>query len=73
MGNGKYKVLYTLRPRQNGHRFSDGIFKLSFVNENALISIQILLKFVLRGAINNIPILVEAMAWHQLGDSASMS
>ena len=53
--------LNTLRPRQNGHHFSDDIFKWIFVNENAWIWIEISLKFVLRGPINNIPALFHIM------------
>ena len=48
----------TLRPRQDGRHFPDGIFKCIFLNENVLISIKISLKFVPNGQINNIPALV---------------
>ena len=48
----------TLRPRQDGRRFPDDIFKCIFFNENAWISIKISLKFVPKGQINNIPALV---------------
>ena len=58
----------TLRPRQNGRRFPDDIFKCIFLNENARISIKISLKFVPKGPINNIPALVQIMAWRQPGD-----
>ena len=44
----------TLRPRQNGRHFPDDIFKWIFLNENVWISINIPLKFVPRGPINNI-------------------
>ena len=58
-----------LTPRQNGGRhFADDIFKCIFVNENIWISIGISLKFVPRGLINNIPGLVEIMAWRRSGD-----
>ena len=40
-----------------GH-FADDIFKWIFLNENVWISIDISLKFVPRGPINNIPTLV---------------
>ena len=53
----------TLRPRQNGQHFPDDIFKCIFFNENIPISIEISLKFVPRGPINNIPALVQMMAW----------
>ena len=58
----------TLRPRQNGCHFPDDIFKWIFLNENVWISITISLKFVPRGPINNIPTLVQVMAWRRPGD-----
>ena len=36
--------------------------------KNVIISIKISLKFVLKGSINNIPTLVQIMAWHWPGD-----
>ena len=53
----------TLRLRQNGQHFTDGIFKCVFLNENIWLLINISLKFVLKGQINNIPTLVQIMAW----------
>ena len=47
---------------------ADDIFKGIFLNENVWISIEISLKFVPEGPINNIPALVEIMAWRRLGD-----
>ena len=38
--------------------FPDNIFKCFFFNENVLIAIEISLKFVPKGQINNIPALV---------------
>ena len=38
-------------------------FKCTFVNENVRISIEISLKFVPKGPVNNIPALVPIMAW----------
>ena len=63
-----YHNINTLRPRQNGRHFPDDIFKWIFLNENVWISINISLKFVPRGSINNIPTLVQVMAWHRPGD-----
>ena len=57
----------TLRPRQNGRHFPD-IFNWIFLNENVWISINISLKFVPRGPVNNIPTLVQVMAWRRPGD-----
>ena len=58
----------TLRPRLNGRHFADDIFKCIFLNENILIPIKISLKFVPKGPINNIPSLVQIMAWRRPGD-----
>ena len=58
----------TLRPRQHGRHFADDTFKRIFLNENVIISIKISLKFVPDGPINNIPALVQIMAWRRLGD-----
>ena len=58
----------TLRPRQNGRHFADDIFKCISLNENASIVIKISLKFVPKGPINNIPALVQIMAWRRPGD-----
>ena len=60
--------LNTLRPRQDGGHFPDDIFKWIILNENVWISINISLKFVPRGPINNIPTLVQVMAWRRPGD-----
>ena len=58
----------TLRPRQNGRHFADNIFNCIFLNENAWISLKISLKFVPKVRINNIPSLVQIMAWRRSGD-----
>ena len=58
----------TLRPRQNGRLFVDDTFIRIFLIENVWISIKISLKFVPKGPINNIPALVQIMAWCRLGD-----
>ena len=58
----------TWRPRQNGRYFADDIFKYIFLNENVWIPIKISLKFLLKGRINNIPALVQIMAWRLPGD-----
>ena len=60
--------LDTLRPRQNGRHFPDDIFKCIFLNENVWISIWISLKCVPEEPINNIPALVQIMAWRRPGD-----
>ena len=60
----------TLRQRQDGRHFPDGIFKCIFLNENVLIAINISLNFVLKGPINNIPSLVQITAWRRPGNKA---
>ena len=61
-------ALNTLRLRQNGRHFADDTLKRILVNENVRISIKISLKFVPKGPINNIPTLVQIMAWRRSGD-----
>ena len=48
--------------------FADDSFKCIFFNENVSFSIKISLKFVPKGPINNIPALVQTIAWHRPGD-----
>ena len=55
----------TLRPRQNGRHFADDIFKCIFLNENVWIPIEISLKFVSKGSINNDAALFQIMAWRR--------
>ena len=65
---GEATIVNTLRPRQNGRRFADDTFERIFLNENVRISINISLKFVPRGSIDNIATLVQVMAWRRPGD-----
>ena len=58
----------TFRPRQNGWHFTDHTFKCVLLDENVLILINIWLKFLPKGSINNTPALVQIMAWRQPGD-----
>ena len=58
----------TLRLRHNGRHFTDNIFKCIFLNENVSILIKISLNFNPKGPINDIPALVQIMAWHQPGE-----
>ena len=70
--NGQW--INTMRPRQNGHHFTNDIFKCIFLNESVWISIKISLMFVPKVRINKIPAkkkipaLVQIMAWCQPGD-----
>ena len=57
----------TLRSKQNGQHFPDDIFKCIFLNENVWILIKISFNFVPKGPINNIPALVQVMAWCRPG------
>ena len=61
-------AINTLRPTQNGCHLADAIFKCIFMNENAWISIKISLKFLPKGLSNNIPAMVQIMAWRWTGD-----
>ena len=54
--------------RQNGRHFPDDFFRCIFLNANVWIWINVSLKFVLKGPINNIPALVQIMAWCCPGD-----
>ena len=65
---GERERVNSLRQRQNGRHFTDDIFKCIFLNENIWTSLKISLKFVPKGGINNIPSLVQIMAWRQPGD-----
>ena len=58
----------TLRLRQNGRHFADYMFKWIFLNENIWILLKISLKFVPKVWINNIPALVQIMAWRWPGN-----
>ena len=59
--------LKTLRPRQNGCHFVDDIFKCIFLNEKFEFRLKLRMKFVPKGPINNIPALVQIMAWRRPG------
>ena len=57
-----------LPPGQNGRHFADDVFEYIFLNENIWISIKISPTFVHKGLINNIPALIQIMAWRRPGD-----
>ena len=59
--------LLLIEAETNGRHFADDI-KCIFWNENAWIPIKISLKFVPKDPINNIPSLVQIMAWRRPGD-----
>ena len=60
--------LNTLRLRQHGRHFADDTFKCIFLNGNVRISMKLPLKFDPQGPCNNIPALVQIMAWRRPGD-----
>ena len=62
------KLFNSLRPRPNRRHFADDNFKRIFENENEWISPRNSLKFVPGVRINNIPALVQIMAWRRPGD-----
>ena len=53
---------------KNGRHFADDIFKCILLNENVWIMITNSLKFVPKGPINDIPALLQIMAWRRPGD-----
>ena len=58
----------TLRLKQYGLHFTDDLLKWIFLKENIWISSEITPQFVPKGPINDIPALVQIMAWRRLGD-----
>ena len=68
MWNTLHVGLNTLSPRRNRRHFVKYISKYIFLNENGLISIRISLKFIPMGPINNIPVVIQIMAWRRPGD-----
>ena len=57
----------TSRQRLNGRHFPDDIFKVILFYANFCILITISLKYVSHGPINNIPSLIQIMAWRRSG------
>ena len=63
-----FACINSLRPRPNRRHFAYDIFKCIFENENEWITPRMSLKFVPKVRINNIPALVQIMAWRRPGD-----
>ena len=66
-----YTLFFTamhIEAETNGLHSADDIFKCIFWNENVWIPIKISLKFVPKCPINNIPAMVQMMAWRRPGD-----
>ena len=59
-------VFNTLRPRQIYRHFADDIFKCIFLSENVWFSLKISLTCVPKVPIDNIPPLVQIIAWRRL-------
>ena len=59
---------YHIKAENDGHHFPEDIFRCIFLKENEWISIKIPLKLVPKGPINNIPSLVQIMAWRWPGN-----
>ena len=53
---------------QNGRHFAFDILKPIFFNEISCIFIQMSLKYVHKGSIDNMPSLVQIMVWRRTGD-----
>ena len=49
-------LINTLNPRQSERHFADDIFKCIFLDEKVVTAIEISLKFVNKGPINNIAV-----------------
>ena len=47
---------------------ADNLLRRIFVNEKSCILIEISLRFVPKGAIDNNPTVVYIMAWHRIGE-----
>ena len=60
--------LDTLKLGQDGRYFGRRHIRCIFLNENIWITINISLKFVPKGQVNNIPALVQIMAWCRPSD-----
>ena len=58
-----------LGPKQNDRHCADDTFKRIFFNKNVRVLIEISLNFVPTGPFNDIPPLVQIMAWRRPGDN----
>ena len=67
-GNAMDNINNSLRPRQKCHHIKDDIFKCISMNETGQISLNISPKFGPQVRNNNIPALVQIMAWGLPGD-----
>ena len=58
-------IIQHISPWKNGRHFPDDIFNNIFMNEKFCILIQISLKFVPKGIIDNIQAMVQIMHWRR--------
>ena len=63
----QWSVFNTVTPEQYGRRKADDTLKHVFLKQNFSVLIEISLKFVPKGLINNKSSLVQVMTWHQTG------
>ena len=63
-----FRLINTLRPRQNNHQFADNVFKCIYLYANVWILIAIFLKFVSKGPNDNTLPLVQIMTTRRPGD-----
>ena len=59
---------WLIEAETKGHHLADDIFNCIVMNKNVWIPIKISLKFFPKGRINNIPAMVQIMAWRRPGD-----
>ena len=65
---GSTKKVNKLRPRRNGRNFPDDIFKCIFLDAKCRYKLRLRVhKVCSSGPVNNIPALVQIMAWHRPG------
>ena len=57
-----------IEAEKSGHNFPHDIFQCIFLKENIRVWIKMSLKFLSKSPINNVPSLVQIMAWRRLGD-----
>ena len=67
-GNTRSQSINSFPLGQNGRHFADDTLRCIVLKKNAWILIKISLNFVSKGSVNNIPALVQIMAWCRISD-----